>query len=506
MKKAGKISLGVLAGVVILLISLIVINNYAESRIKKAIEGNLKKINASFTEVDVNLLRRNAQIIDPQINFKGKTLKVDTIQLTQIQIWDYIKDKKLIAGNLKISNPVVKIYNFKHEKDTTQNSGTPEFKKDILLKNVSVNGGSFQIFEKDSTNHRLYTKLRSIKMDEVRINSNTVKEAVPFDYDLILLKSDSIFYDLNAQQKMTLRDLQIENNKVTIKTFKLAPKYSKAEHQKTTKVEKDRYDLTIDEISMDSFTWNSDRDTIAIRNGFTELKRARLDIYRNKLKPDDLSPKPLYSEMLRKLPVKIALDSIRITKSNIKYEENIHADRETGVVEFSNLNANISNLTNIGLERKDFPKIRIRVNTDFMKSAPLSVDWSFNVSDPGDRFQISGQMGNLAAEEMNRFLKPAMNVQAKGEILNMYFNFAGNDDSASGDMKLEYKDFKVEVLKKDGSSKNKLVSTLANLIVSNKALNKKADYKEISVSRDKTRSFWNYLWKMIKSGALKAFL
>ena len=99
-----------------------------------------------------------------------------------------------------------------------------------------------------------------------------------------------------------------------------------------------------------------------------------------------------------------------------------------------------------------------------------------------------------------------MNVEAKGEILEMYFNFYGNGTKAAGDMRLAYKNFKVEVLRKDGERKNKFVSALANLIVKKKALNEEANYKDISYTRDKTKSFWNYVWNLVKNGALKAFL
>ena len=115
-------------------------------------------------------------------------------------------------------------------------------------------------------------------------------------------------------------------------------------------------------------------------------------------------------------------------------------------------------------------------------------------------------MGGLGAEQMNKFLKPAMNVEAAGKILDMYFNFVGNDYQASGDMRLEYNDFKIEVLQKDGQKKNKVVSALANLIVKNKAINNKASYNEISYTRNQDKSFWNYLWNLIKNGALKTFL
>lgn len=506
MKKSKKIAVGILIAIGLLAVSLLILNNYLEKRIKTGLEESLKNINATYDKVDVKLLNRKAEVINPYFKIEDKTLKVDTIEVNNIQIWEFITNKNVIVGNLSISQPVVKFYNLPGRKADTSSKKKSSFKNKILIKKVKVTGGSFQIFEKDSSQHRLYTKLRAVKMEMVRISSRTLDNAVPFDYDLILLNADSVFYDLDRQHELAAGKFKIDNNEVQVKDFRILPKFSKSGHQKTISVEKDRYDLQIDSISMSHFRWSKHNDTLNIQNPFTLISGANFSIYRDKLQPDDTSIKPMYSQMIRNLPVKLQLDSVQVENAYIRYEENIHADRETGVVDFSNLNAKIANITNMGLEREDFPRTTIDVTADFMKVAPLQVNWDFNINNINDRFQISGDMGRLGAEQMNKFLKPAMNVEANGEIVNMFFTFSGNDIKATGDMRLQYNDFKVEVLRKDGKRKNKIISALANLIVKNNAMDEKAEYKDISYTRDRTKSFWNYLWNLIKNGALKAFL
>lgn len=510
MKKTRKFAVGVLIGIGVLAIALLVVNNILEQKIKKGIEKNLENARVSFEKVDVKLLNRSAEVINPFAEHDGKTFKVDTILLSNIHLWDYIKNKDIIIGELEISNPMIKIYKkSKKSADSTgekKKTASSEFKNKVLVKRVSVNNGTFQIFENDSSAHRLFARLSHLNLEQMHINSETLKQTVPFNYDLMHLEVDSLYYDLNPQQELIAGDLLIDNAKVTITGFKILPKYSKSAHQETINVEKDRYDLKLDSVVLSDLSWKFENDSLKIENPYTRINGGYFRIYRDKLKADDNSFKPLYSRMLRNMPARLKLDSIDIAGIYLKYEEKIHEDKEAGVVEFSNLNARIRNITNIDLGRKDFPKTKISVDTDFMRSAPLHVDWEFDVSNSSDAFNISGNMGRLAAEEMNKFLKPAMNVEAKGEILNMYFNFYGNNTSASGDMRLEYKDFKVEVMQKDGIKKNKFVSALANLLVKNKALNDKANPKDISYTRDQTKSFWNYLWNLVKNGALKAFL
>lgn len=507
MKKSRKFAIGVLIGIGLLAVGLLFLNNFLERKIKVSIEKKLEGVQASYQKVDVKLLDRKAEIIEPHFKLKSKELKVDTIILDDIEIWDYVKDKNLIAGKLKISKPIIKVYSKTGTKDSSNSGGgSTGFKNRIILRDVKVSDASFQIFGKDSSMNRFFTRIRDLDLSNVVIDSGTLKNAVPFDYQVKNLEVDSLFFNLDKQHELYAENLNFNGEDLGIKNFSIKPKFSREGHQKTLQVEKDRYDLKIDSIRFGSFNWSVVRDSLEFRSIHSLINGVDFDIYRDKSLPDDTSIKPMYSEMMRKLPVKIGLDSISIKRTNITYHEKMKEDREPAVVEFANLNAEISNLSNIGLGSENFSKTRVDVQTQFMDVAPLNVDWSFDISDRSDRFHISGDMGRLPAAAMNRFLKPGMNVEAQGEILNMYFNFFGNNNSASGDMRLEYKDFKVVVLQKDGKKKNTIVSALANLIVKNKALNEKANYKEISVERDKTKSFWNYLWLMIRSGALKAFL
>ena len=508
MTKSIKLAVGVLIGLIIVIISLLFLNNYAEKKIRESLEKSLKNINATYDKIDVKVLNRSAELVNPRITFKGKYLKVDAIKLENIQLWDYLVRKDIIIGNLNISKPVVKFYNFEKKEADTLNqvkNETSEFKNKVRIKNIAVTGGSFEIFDKDSTNHRLYTKIEKINLDEVRINAETLKEEIPFDYDLILLNADSIYYDLNTWQNVSAGNFVIKNNDLLIKRLQLKPKFSKTEHQQNIQVEKDRYDLEIDSLGITNLTWSIQKDSLQIQNDLLEISGAQFYIYRDKTRPDDTSFKPLYSRMLREAPLKLGIDSLKINNAYLRYDEKINTDRPPGTVEFSKLNASIANLTNIGLDRKDFPKTMVQAEAKIMEAASINAHWEFLINDEEDNFTFSGFMGGLRAEEINQFLRPALNIEASGDITDLYYNFGGNNYNANGEIKLDYKNFKVEVLRKDGKGKNKVVSAIANLILRNKAVNEKRNYKEISVERDTNKSFWNFLWKCVRTGALKSF-
>ncbi len=158
------------------------------------------------------------------------------------------------------------------------------------------------------------------------------------------------------------------------------------------------------------------------------------------------------------------------------------------------------------MNAEDFPRTDIDVQTQFMGETNLNVNWNFDISNKADVFSISGQMDRISSEGINQFMKPALNVKAEGGIRDMRFNFTGNNQNSTGDMKLVYKDFKVEVLQKDGEEENKFLSAIANLIVNNDATSAEKEQKNIKTKRTQNKSFWNYLWKNVRNGALKSFL
>ena len=514
MKKPAKVSIWIVGIIAALFVAFFFLNRYVEKKITVALEDRLKRVYATYDKVDVELLKRKAQITGPVFSVKGKVLKVDSITLQGISLWEYIKNKNIRVGSLKIDEPRISIYNFKQDSskvsaDSTSNnkkkSSGNKLKNIITIDDVQISGGRISLYEKDSTNHQLYSRIRNLNIGDLKISSKTLEEKVPFEYNIIKLNIDSVFYDLDKQHRMFLKDLSMNDHEIVLQGFQIKPKYSREEHQQTTPVEKDRYDLDVDSIHFQDISWDLEKDTLEIRNPRLTISGVDFNIYRDKTLPDDNSYKSLYSESLRKLPMKLIMDSILVRNTSIKYEERIKADMAPGMVEFANLNASIANLNNT-LGTGENSETRIKARTKFMKDADLEVDWSFKIADKRDRFQISGSLSGLAAEEMNRFFKPALNIEASGQIKDMFFNFQGNNDQANGDMRMEYSDFKVEVLRKDGREKNKVLSAIANVFVRNKALNEKARHKEVTATRDKSKSFWNYFWTCIKNGALKSFI
>ncbi|MDT0675084.1 hypothetical protein [Autumnicola musiva] len=504
MKKSKK-TLVVIAGIVAALaVLLLIANNILENKLQKALEGALTQAQASYESLDVNLLNQSAEITQAKVDVKGKKISVAQASLQGIDIVEYIFNNKIIIGDLSVSEPHVLIEQSRDSSASKTEKKNSTFKQDVLIKDLTINNGDVKIAQQDSI-AKFFTTFSRIHLQEVQVNKQTLSEPVPFKYKGYTIESDSLFLQMNDLHTLTIGGISANNGKINISKIRMLPKYSKTEHQQHIPYEKDRYELNIEELIMNDFSWEFQNDSLQFQNPFLELNNIEFMIYRDKRPPDDPRTKNLYSQMLRELPFKVGIDSMDMNNVYIKYSEKVHDDRPPGAVDFSNMHASVYNLTNIGMDKPGFPKTQIDVRTDLFQKAPLKVHWEFDVSDVSDRFQMSGNMGQLASEEINEFLKPAMNVQVSGSISDLVFDFSGNDDRAGGDLNLSYENFEVTVLKKNGEEKNNFLSTVANLFVKSETDSRK-NFKDIEIARNKTKSFWNYLWIFVREGALKTFL
>jgi hypothetical protein len=82
------------------------------------------------------------------------------------------------------------------------------------------------------------------------------------------------------------------------------------------------------------------------------------------------------------------------------YEEDTPESAGPGKLTFSNFNMNVKNLNSAKMKGKP-TRVDIKIDCSFMKLAPLSVNWNFDVADQRDVFYF-GRTTNLPAQESIR--------------------------------------------------------------------------------------------------------
>ncbi|MBZ9631044.1 hypothetical protein LB465_09655 [Salegentibacter sp. LM13S] len=505
MKKKSKLFLSFIVILIVLAMAIIGGNMFIENKMETALEENLEQANFEYEKLNASLLGRSASISRPVYKKNGMQITANEIKIDGIDIFEYISNKNIEIASLKFNKPEVTIYTeTKKEKDSSKGENSGEI--DLLIKSVEVIDGNFKMAKNNSVKEQLFANFPSLSLKNVSVDQKSLKNGLPFNYEALHMTSDSLFFNLNDQHDMYVDKMEMDGNSLVFSKINMKPLYGKQEFQQHIPYEKDRFDINLGELALKSFNWSFENDSLFLESENTRIANADIKIYRDKQVKDDPRQKPMYSKMIRELPFKLKLDTLKVENFAIQYEELVKPKRGPGKVTFKNLNASIYNVSNVNMEAEDFLRTDIDVQTQFMGEAKLNVNWNFDISNKADVFSISGQMDSISSEGINKFMKPALNVKAEGGIRDMRFNFTGNNENSTGDMKLVYKDFKVEVLQEDGEEENKFLSAIANLIVNSDATSAEKEQKNIKTQRTKTKSFWNYLWKNVRNGALKSFL
>lgn len=502
-KKTFFIFLGI---ALVCIVAVLILNALAERKIDTFLDANFSSNELVYGNIDVDILFGNVEIDSVTYKTPGFKMHTGILKVQGVHYWDFLVNNKIVVDQVCLNSPTIK--HFKIQKDTTKNiqNNKKKFDKNILLSSFKLENGTYMSMGAEKKDTLLFVGNISGEMNAVHLNEETLLKKIPFDYGSYSFLADRVYFNLNKYYEFSTEYFLVSNEKITFKQFFLHPKYSRKQFSRIVPYEKDMYRLNIGFVEMKNPSFNFMVDHPVFKSSLVTLNGLDFKIYRDKTVTDNLQVKKMYSEMLRDLNLKLDIKKIIIENGFLKYQELIKKDRPPGRIAFYDLNAVVTNLTNMHLERDDFPKTQVEIHTSFMNTSDLEVNWQFDVSNKREHFTISGEAKRIPPEAMNPFFVPALHVKAKGNIDALYFNFQGDQIDAIGDMKMNYHNFSVTVLKENGEEKNKLLTAIVNLFVKASPKNGAVVKKDIKVKRDPTKSFWNYFWSCIEKGLLKSVL
>ena len=270
------------------------------------------------------------------------------------------------------------------------------------------------------------------------------------------------------------------------------------------KKERDHYTIWIDSLLMiETSLQNLQDDNIqfgAQRFGFYQPK---IEIFRDKLIEDELSIKPMYSQLLRKSGLQIAIDTAEVNHATLIYTEKTKPENNGGSIVFKDMDITINRLGNVYTKNTT-----LMAEALFMKTSPVLFRWNFNPHHTKDKFEFYGELGLMHMRDLNAFTEPTMNTDLSGTINAFNFEVKGNRIRSNTLLNVNYNNLQVHLIDKKTKKKRKLLSSIINLFVSKKSKNKELPYKqiEVEVEREQTKSFFNYMVVNIKAGMKKAML
>lgn len=498
-----------------LVVFLVLFNLGVQSWIKSKLPEIFQKntdYELQYKEIDVSIFRSSLALENVAIRPKNQSdnlsdsllVSIHKLNVRGINLFKLLFKDDIVISTIKINRPEIHYSKF-FEKPKDSISSRPENQKNIVIKSFKIEGGKLYFSDfKEKQPKILEVNDVNISFKNIQFNQETSLNKIPFTYQNLAVKIDSLDYRPNNVYHLKTQQIAFENDNFSIEEFRLSPKLSRAEFLQQLVVEKDLYNFSVQSISLSDIDWGFQENDFYIKSPFLELDELNADIFRSKVPKDDTSKKILYSALLRELPFFMEIEKVMLKDSQIAYEEEEERG-QPGKLTFSKFNADISNV-NSGYKKTELPDVTIDVDCVFMHESELKVNWTFNPMNKNEEFTIKGNLFHYDLHKTTPFLKPRIFASAEGVAHEIAFNFAGNDVVGSGNFLINYDDLKVTLYKKDLKGESQLKGFLANILVK-KTSNGEAKEVEIKpVYRKQDRSFFNFFWSCVEQGLIQTLI
>ena len=473
--------------ILVLIIGFFATDYYVAKKVKSFLD---EQEVLSYKELNVNTFSGNLSLEDFHFDDDHQNIKIKEFDLS-IDVFAYLTEDKIKIESIRAENVDLNLT------QSTENENEPSVDFDTLnidkihLKNakLSLKDKSKELLEITKLNLQandiswpLANEYQWIKNSNLKVDAGALRYDLD---DLHFLKSDNFTYDKTS---------------LSFTDFAIQPKYSKSDYVNHIKTEKDLINLKTSSLAITDFDLKKGKnEKLRLHIPQVQISDSNLDIYRDKTIADDHSVKPLYSKALRELGFQLRVDTLSLSSLDLTYQELLDKNEQACKIKFNSIKGQVTNLHNsIGAKN---PEIKVGFKGKF--TANSMIDFRMSFVPDHERFYVSTFLKKIKDQSVNGFFKPALNLKMNGQIDEIKTSISGNNTTMSGDFNMAYDNLKIDVLKKDGS-KNGFLSTVGNIFVKNNDVKEKV--KIDNLKRDKTKSFWNYVWSFHREGLKKVML
>lgn len=513
----------------------IIIKNFAIDSTKNydnIISYFIKDVVATVAKIDIINQSSNKLLRFQQTEYNAieKFLKIDKItqsdiisnktlmQLSKNKIVGistnaFILNKQLKADSLITNGGELVIYK---KKNASSKKETIEMENDFFdeasLKNIVIGSTNITIYNFNDKNETPLilknVQFKATNIDNVYAGTNIMRLISNSNWKVS--GDGTSFFSKDNMYKINIGAFLLDNyNTVTTcKSVEVLPVLSEAKFAKQLRLQKDRYDLRVKNISIENLDFKKLIGESVLVADAASLSPV-FNIYNDKTVKEDLSSKvgKYPQQLLQKLTTKVYIKKIIINDGYINYKEKGEVSKDIGEVYFTALNGNISNFTNMAEYIQTNNILKVDVSCKFLNVAPVSSAWQLPLNSSSGSFTISGKVGSFDATKLNAVAEPLGLVSVKnGQINSLTFEMNGNNYNATGEAVLLYDNLQLTLLKKVAGEvdlKNQgALSALANVFIKNKnPINGNTRKGNMAFNRVINKSFFNFIWKSIFAGA-----
>ena len=459
------------------------------------------------------------------VDWIGNTIEIDNLILeknaydTTCVFPEYITAGKVRAEGIGIFQIVVKnVLDLEHvqvedlrilmrENSLMQLDSATRRQNEFTLNVESVRIKSAEFTYLDSAQCKVIVGLKTnLRLEGLELDFRLEK---PFHYAARLLSFDSTevefprsFYTLNILKAQ----MHFADGSLHVDTARVIPHVSKLEFGRKYGYEIDRYEAVIPFLKLHRFSFSL-FDTSRATAALAEIQ-FYFKVFRDKRLPFLRTEKPMPVEMLRGLPFNLHIDSMKVIKSYVEYEEFAEGTNEAGKVFFDNLYAVLLNVDN----RSHKGSMQMSANAKLLGHGDIDVFATFPF-EKNRRSTVKGWIRNFDIPKINSMLTPTTQMKVEsGNMKELGFAFDFNSAQSNGEIELNYENLKVVSFKeeeKKGEKKNPLKTFIMNTFIFKKNMDEDVPEDKrkgtIQYFRDDTRSIFNFWVKSLVSGIKSAY-
>ncbi len=497
----------------LLVVSYFGVHHWAKSRIEGAIKS---KIPASwmitYDDLEFNLLAGDIEFKNLSMHLQDSSavhsyfdLRTKELLIKDVSYSELIEENTLKFKRFELDDPSILLKPYARVPDSLRPAPTPHQKLKVTLGELLIKDGKIGYFSKASDTIGTWVSRFDLRMNAIATIDTKGEGMLPFEFGDFEMELDSLTQPLGAFEKLLIEQVKIGKDSLHFKNLYLATKVDTKAFSKLLDKERDHFNLYIPEMKILHMGIQKESERMTVALPHLKIQQPSLQVYRDKLLPDDFSTKTFFSEKFRNLPFTLKLDSLEVVDADIKYTEKDQYTTEGGHIEFLKMNLNAAHLGN------GYPEgthAKIEGNGLFMNTAPITFHWEFDPLSINDTFTFSAEVDRLPASDINALTANNMNVLFDGQINRCFFSINGNNYHSRYNFNIKYEDLTVDILNRKKGKSHWLGTKLANLLLKKNSKTKMGNIRQHSgdITRIQHKGFFNYLWRNVEDGLIHTLL
>ncbi len=345
-------------------------------------------------------------------------------------------------------------------------------------------------------------RLDNGEVRNIRLNSGNIHNLRAIIYESPQLWISRLNGNLNSKRdKINWYGLNFRNRDLRMDSFHLVPFQSLKDYRRSKAFDEDYLEIKTGEVR-----GNPVQLTEGAGGGTLQIEKLAIDSlqllsFKDKTQAAAPKIKPLPAQLIRRIPLKLWIDSLQISNGTAEYQELDQKYDGPLVIPVSGINGLLTGLKNSEVHPGD--SLRILARGDVLNQLPVVLWVKESYTDSLRGFLMDLDAGPAEPAAFNIVVRPLTGVEIhSGRLNKLALKATGNNNFSEGIMNLYYDGLKIRLLNKDNllyrGFKNKLGTMIANTFI----IRRNADGRESPVyfERQKERSAIHFLYKTALSG------